>query len=242
LTGIKGAVNQALGRWGYRIERTSRDRVEQVYSDLFAGRRVPDVSGLLALASGIPGMLSEESARILFALCYAQEMKGDVVEVGSWQGYSTSFLARAVAETGNGRMYAIDHFRGNAGKEPVYAAGQADLGDLPGLFRDHMRKAGLAETVQLLAMPNEEAAAELRRDGARIRFLFIDGDHSPEGVRRDIDLFFPMLLPGAIVVFDDCTSSAPGVIEAVDDLLEMGICETAFSYPNTVVAIARRGA
>lgn len=232
-----GVVNRVLGKWGFRVVRTRPETGRVPYSDLFRNRRVPDVNRLLAIADDIPGMLSEESAKFLFSLCYAQGVEGDVVEVGSWQGYSTSFLARAVSETGNGRMYAVDHFKGNVGKEAFYVAGRDDLGDLPGIFRNNMRKAGVDDTVRILEMANVDACAQLRNDGVKIRFLFIDGDHSLEGVRRDIELFFPLLVSGAIVVFDDCSTSAPGVIEAADELFRKGVCQRAFTYSNTLVTV-----
>ena len=182
-------------------------------------------------------MLTEEAGKCLFTLCYTQQLQGDVVEIGSWQGYSTSFLARAVAESGNGRMYAIDHFKGNAGKEDFYAVEKSDLSDLQEKFRSNMQRLNLAQTVSLLPMHNRAAAEQLRRETVRVRFLFIDGDHSREGVQRDVDLFFPFLMKGSIVVFDDCSPCAPGVIEVIDRLLQGNGCERAFTFSNTAVVV-----
>ena len=114
--------------------------------------------------------MSEESEKCLFTLCYAQQLKGDVVEIGSWQGYSTSYLARAVAESQNGRMYAIDHFKGNVGKENFYAVKKSDLSDLEKNFRENMDHLNLAQTVKLLAMSNQDIVEQLRRDTVRVRF------------------------------------------------------------------------
>jgi predicted O-methyltransferase YrrM len=230
-------INLALGRLGLRITRYRRAASGEPYSSLFRNRRVADLEGLIAAAATIPGMLSEESGKFLFALCYAQQLQGDVIEIGSWQGYSTSFLARAVAESRNGRLYAIDHFRGNVGKESAYVVGKSDLSDLPRKFSDNMQRLGLLQTVRLMEMPNREAAERLRREQIRVRFLFIDGDHTREGVQRDVDLFFPFLMKGSIVVFDDCSPSAPGVIETIDRLFNEKAFERAFAYSNSLVAM-----
>ncbi|MBU37734.1 MAG: methyltransferase, partial [Anaerolineaceae bacterium] len=40
-------------------------------------------------------------------------------------------------------------------------------------------------------------------DGDAIDFLFIDGDHRYEAVRRDFQLYSPLLRPGGIVAFHD---------------------------------------
>jgi predicted O-methyltransferase YrrM len=233
---IANIANRALGAFGLRLARARRAAAGGPYSALFPDHRVPDIDGVAGAAATIPGMVSEDSGKLLFSLCYAQQLQGDVVEIGSWQGYSTSFLARAVIESGNGRLFAIDHFLGNAGKERFYVAGREDLSDLPRNFALNMERLGLSQTVTLLAMPNSEAAARLRDEGARVRFLFIDGDHSPDGVRRDVDLCLPYLLKGAIVVFDDCSPSAPGVIRLVDELIRKRVFSRAFACPNTLVA------
>lgn len=178
-------------------------------------------------------MLSSESGKFLYALCYMQQLAGNVVEIGSWQGYSTSFLASAVRDSRNGMMYAIDHFRGNVGKEDRYKVGSPDLSDLRDNFERNMRQLGLRENITLLDMPNEAAVTHL--PGRNVRFLFVDGDHTRDGVAKDIRLFFPLLLPGAIVVFDDFAARFPGVVGATDELLDSTPVSRVFSYANTLV-------
>lgn len=233
-------VNRTLGFFGLKLSRIAPADGAEMYSVLFHKRRVTRLDGLAFSARGIPGMLSEESGKFLFALCYTQQLEGDVVEIGSWQGYSTSYLARAVAESGRGRMYAIDHFGGNVGKQALYRVKEPDLSDLERNFRNNMSRLGLDSVVRVLPVSSEEAAAQLRRESVRIRFLFIDGDHSRQGVQRDVDLFFPLLRTGAIVVFDDCSPSAPGVIDVIDDLLGRNVFDRAFAYPNSFVATVAR--
>lgn len=233
----KSVVNRALGLWGLRLNRVPRASGTGPFSALFQNQKVVDLDNLVEMAGKIPGMLSEESGKFLFTLCYTQQLQGDVVEIGSWQGYSTSFLARAVAESRNGRMYAIDHFKGNVGKEDFYAVEKSDLSDLQEKFLENMHFLNLEQTVRLLSMPNHKAAEQLRSEAVRVRFLFIDGDHSREGVQRDVDLFFPLLMKDSIVVFDDCSPSAPGVIEIVDKLLRDNRCKRAFAFSNTAVIV-----
>lgn len=234
---VTNLVNRALKLCGLRISRARRRMVDGPYSKLFRNRNVTDLERMVALVSTIPGMLSEESGKFLYALCYTQQLEGDVVEIGSWQGYSTSFLARAVSDAGNGHMYAIDHFKGNLGKESFFVVEKPDLSDLRQGFQENMQRLGLGDTVRVLAMSNQEAAEQLHQEAVRIRFLFIDGDHSKEGVRRDVELFFPFLTKGSIVVFDDCSPNAQGVIDVVDELFKDNLFKRSFSYANTLVAV-----
>ena len=189
-------------------------------------------------AAGIPSMLSRQTAFFLYALCYLQELPGDVVEVGSWQGYSTSFLASAVRDSGNGVLHAIDHFRGNVGKERHYVVGRPDLTDLRVGFQRNLRERQLWSYVRLLDMPNEEAAQHLQ--GIRVRLLFIDGDHTEAGVERDIRFFFPLVRAGGIVVFDDYSPQCPGLMRAVTRMVEAHKPERVAYFDNTLV-LRKRG-
>lgn len=50
-----------------------------------------------------------------------------------------------------------------------------------------------------------------------IHVLLIDGDHSYEGVTRDIDAWIPYLVSGGWILFHDYDITSPGVIKAVDE-------------------------
>ena len=74
-----------------------------------------DVEKLGKMSLTIPGMITPEAGKFLYSLYYIKDLEGDVIEIGSWQGRSSTFLARAVRESGNRNFYAIDHFAGNLG-------------------------------------------------------------------------------------------------------------------------------
>lgn len=52
-------------------------------------------------------------------------------------------------------------------------------------------------------------------DGAPIDFLFIDGDHSFEGVAEDFRLYSPLVRPGGVIAFHDIAQSATPATEGV---------------------------
>lgn len=225
-------VNRYASRLGIQIRRVPRPRVP-VPTLLDSNETVTDVGELQAKASQVPGMLSDESGAFLYLLCVMQAERGDVVEVGSWQGRSTAYLASAVRDSANGSLFAIDHFKGNVGRETSYKVGSHDLSDLRRGFIDNMAKFDLSEFVRLLDCSTEEAAPAIA--DRQIRMLFIDGDHSYDGVRRDFELFQNQLVPGAVVVFDDVDQTFPGIVRLVGELLSGSDFDRAFSYPNTVV-------
>ena len=88
--------------------------------------KIVDLEALQKIALSIPGMISSDSGRQLYSLCYFQVEEGDVVEIGSWQGRSASFLAGALENSGNGNFYAVDHFKGYVGKEHHYVIKKDD--------------------------------------------------------------------------------------------------------------------
>lgn len=225
---MKKVIKKTLEKLGFRIIKISNNTEVKLEA-----KEITDLDKLVNISSFIPSMLSPESGKFLYTLCYMQKIQGDVVEVGSWQGYSTSFLARAVRNSGNGKLYAIDHFQGNIGKESFYVVGNKNLNDLKDNFQRNMQKIGLWNYVNLLDMPNDLATEKLKEK--RIRFLFIDGDHTKKGVEKDINLFFPLLKPGSIIVFDDFSNNTPGLVEAIDNLLKTRKFERVFSYNNTIV-------
>ncbi len=232
---MKATVRKLFNKLGYDISKVQKFTGSySPYSHIkLESADVVDLDALAKISLSVPGMITTKSGQLIYSLCYMQELKGDVVEVGSWQGRSASFLARAVTNSNNGRFFAIDHFKGNIGKEHFYVLERNDLSDLKEGFLGNMERIGLAHTVNLLDMPNDEAVKQL--EDVNIRFLFIDGDHTKEGVEKDIELFFPKLIDGSIVVFDDFSYRFPGLIEAVDSVLGERKVSRLMSYPNTLV-------
>ena len=51
-----------------------------------------------------------------------------------------------------------------------------------------------------------------------INILFIDGDHSYEGVKDDWDNFSPFVVKGGIVYFHDCDNTSPGVVQLFNEI------------------------
>jgi predicted O-methyltransferase YrrM len=142
------------------------------------------------LAASIEGWLSDAQGCALFRAAAATTGKGLIVEIGSWKGRSTAWLA-AGARLAAARVYAVDPHIGSR-EDPeatTFAAFRANLSD-----------AGLADVVEPLVMTSTEAARKL--DGP-VELLFIDGDHSYEGVRLDADLWLPKLVEGGLVMFHD---------------------------------------
>ncbi len=229
-------INRILFRLGYRIHKTRNNLPQNgIFGDLLPEQQIVDIEKIALLSDFIPGMIDSNEGKLLFVLATSQCVSGDIVEIGSWQGKSSSFLARAIQISDNGKFFAIDHFLGNIESKEAYIVNQIDLSDLESNFRKNLSSLGLQNYVKLINKDVSYAARKLL--GHKIRFLFIDGDHSYDGVKRDYSLFKNQLTEDAIVVFDDFDSAREGSVLAIKEFIEETNPKVKFQMGKLLVLI-----
>jgi predicted O-methyltransferase YrrM len=164
-------------------------------------REAPGALGLLSTLArrgaldidGIPTHMTRAERYRLYRL--AQESAGPVLEVGSYLGASAACLAMGIAdrpalEGRSDRLYCVDTWMNDAMSE-----GNRDtLAE----FRSNVSR--FSDSIVVLQGRSVDVA---RGFGQRLGLLFIDGDHSYEGVSADIDAWLPHLRPGGVVAFHD---------------------------------------
>jgi predicted O-methyltransferase YrrM len=143
-----------------------------------------------------------------------------VVEIGSWVGVGTCYLASGLRAGRGGRVYAVDTYRGStldAKSQAAWAASVAKLGGstLP-TFRKHIATFGLEDLVVPIEAESVRAAAQWAGPG--IDLLYIDGDHVYEAVRADFGAWWPQVKPDGVVMFHDYDDRHPGVTRLVDEV------------------------
>jgi predicted O-methyltransferase YrrM len=117
-----------------------------------------------------------------------------IVEIGSARGKSTCSMALACRRNGKGKVYAIDPHIKNPWSE--YNTG----GDNENFLRLRLRSYGLEPWCEVI---RDTSANTLINWNRPIDLLFIDGDHSYEGVKSDFEGFRTWLTKDALVVFHD---------------------------------------
>jgi len=85
----------------------------------------------------------------------------------------------------------------------------------------------VANKIKMLKSKSVDAAKDFNQE---IDFMFIDGDHSYEGVKADIDAWFPKLKSGGIIILHDI-GWAEGVIRVVDEEIKQNLNKHA-QLPN----------
>jgi len=156
----------------------------------------PDVrQELLALTAGVEGWLTVEEGELLYRMARACTGRGAIVEIGSFKGKSTIWLAKGSLAGAGAKVVAIDPHTGSAehrqGDQPVWTYNE---------FLANLRRAGVEQAVMPIGATSAEAAA---RFDQLVELLFIDGDHRYEMVRQDFDLWFPKLLEGGYLLMHD---------------------------------------
>ena len=63
--------------------------------------------------------------------------------------------------------------------------------------------------------PETRAHVESLLEGRPLDFLFIDGDHSREGVWADFELYSPLVRPGGLIAFHDVSEHTYPAVEGV---------------------------
>jgi predicted O-methyltransferase YrrM len=118
-----------------------------------------------------------------------------LVEVGVWHGVTTKRLRAAMPP--DAELWAIDPYvRGRLG---------VSFPELIARFEVSTVENG---SVRWVRATGAEAAAQFRREtGAGADFVFIDGDHTFEGIRTDWEAWSELVAPGGVVCLHDSRSS-----------------------------------
>jgi predicted O-methyltransferase YrrM len=136
------------------------------------------------------------------------------VEIGSFKGRSSAFMSVEIANSGKkikfdciDPMITLGHYAESAEEKPEEFAGySAD--------EFHERLKPVKDYYTLHQMTSEEAV-KMYSDGS-IDFLMIDGDHSYEGVKKDLQNYLPKMRPGGLIAGDD--AFVPEIVQAVKDV------------------------
>lgn len=183
----------------------------EFFNDLNA---VAEMFGLAMRFRHIEGWLGDDEGYLLFRLARDGEGAGAIVEIGSWMGRSTAWLAAGSLAAGRERVHAIDVFDG--GPEHRNREVIRNEGTTYHRFAENLEGLGLFGHVEPIVADSRSAARDW--NGAPIRLLFIDGDHQYDAVKSDFDLWARHVPGGGLVVFDDVAEKHPGVWRFVGEV------------------------
>ncbi len=154
-----------------------------------------DMDEIKTRAGEIEGWLTEKEGELLCQLARDCRGTGVIVEIGSWKGKSTIWLACGSKQGASVSIYAIDP---HAGSTP-YRERDGEVWTF-GEFQENIRAAKVDDLIIPLVKTSQEAADDFTQP---VELVFVDGDHAHELVKLDFELWFPRVVDGGTMAFHD---------------------------------------
>ena len=157
------------------------------------------------VCSATPWEVDQVRRQIVSHITEAGERPGVYLEIGSFRGGSLEHFGGAMPA--HGTLIAVDR--------PMACAGDT-LANVANDLRKHYRVhcvAGDSHSPQTLSVVQDLLGP------ARVDVLLIDGDHSPAGALRDLDMYLPLVRTGGLVIMHDVGAPGCSAKEASTELL-----------------------
>jgi predicted O-methyltransferase YrrM len=161
---------------------------------------------LLKAAEAATGFMPGPEGLALFAAAARYAGRGPVLEVGTYCGKSTIYLAAAAREQGQ-PVITVDHHHGSEENQPGWeyhdthlvdpATGRLDT--LPHL-RATLAGAGVEDDVIVVVGRSADVARLWRTP---LGMLFIDGGHTDAAATTDYEGWAPWVAPGGLLAIHD---------------------------------------
>lgn len=152
---------------------------------------------VLIAAQSIQGWLTPREMRFLSIVTLNPVAVGRVVEIGFYQGKSTSVIAASIGHTGSSKLVTVD---------PID----------PAPLHNNLARLDLGEFVDVRNQCSSDFVADWDEP---IRFLWHDGANDIATVRQDCECLFPYLSDRAIVAFHDVLNTSGERIHVFDELI-----------------------
>lgn len=138
------------------------------------------------------------------------------VEVGSWLGKSTCYLANRIKISNKPiTLFAVDTWAGSENEEFHQQVVGEHGGSIYDAFLANMYNGGVSSHVIPFRNTSVEAALSFNDDS--IDMVYIDANHSEIEVLKDIDAWYPKVKPGGLIGGHDYHKGwGKGVVAAVD--------------------------
>lgn len=126
----------------------------------------------------------------------------------------------------------------------VYLEVGVDKGKSLSVARMVARQSVKIYGVDLRDNPNVPGTTFLQQDSTQahindeVNVIFIDGDHTYEGCKADIDNWYPQMAKNGVMLFHDADETSPGVVQAIEELAKNNNLNVYYS-PNQRCSMAR---
>ena len=156
--------------------------------------------------NSVKGFIDHNEGVCLYNHALKSSKKGPILEIGSYCGKSTIYLATAAKEY-NGCVYSVDHHTGSEENQVGWEYHDIELFDeetgrinsFPEFMRN-LRKANLLDTVVPVV---SDSSLVSRYWKIPLSMVFIDGGHTMEAALNDFNNWKDKIIKGGILAIHD---------------------------------------
>jgi|TARA_E500000331_G_scaffold70663_1_gene65425 predicted O-methyltransferase YrrM len=156
--------------------------------------------------NSVKGFIDHNEGICLYNHALKSSKKGPILEIGSYCGKSTIYLATAAKEY-NGCVYSVDHHTGSEENQVGWEYHDIELFDeetgrinsFPEFMRN-LRKANLLDTVVPIV---SDSLLVSRYWKIPLSMVFIDGGHTMEAALNDFNNWKDKIIKGGILAIHD---------------------------------------
>jgi beta-1,4-mannosyl-glycoprotein beta-1,4-N-acetylglucosaminyltransferase len=164
---------------------------------------------------------------LLSTFVHAKALKGRVIEIGCWEGKSTSFLARSCRPD---TLHAVDTWGGCSDEHPehpsVIAAQQRDV------YHDFLRNMFVLTKGNFQAH-KMRSLEYLASDRTPVKFCHLDASHDYQSVKAELEAILPLVVSGGILCGDDFeNASMQNTQPGMDGGVERAVRELLVGFRN----------
>jgi GR25 family glycosyltransferase involved in LPS biosynthesis len=173
----------------------------------------------------IEGWFTSEQFELYSEVVKKIKTDSHIVEIGAWKGRSTTALAVLIKNSGkNIKFDVIDTFKGSSEHQNLPCI----VNDT--LYQEYLNNIEPVKNIVNTIVGDSSHVASFYKDES-LDFVFIDGDHSFDGVTKDILAWLPKIKPGGTIAGDDFGEAFPEVMQAVSQNIEdLKVCNTVWVY------------
>lgn len=195
--------------------------LEPLHAKHYEFRHPPNKLAALRALFEIPklplpdGWFAEEEGRAYRQLAAqavtAPDARGVIVEVGSWLGRSSSYVAGLCRARGLS-FVCVDAWAGSSDRFDAQYRELLARRDIEAEFRRHLDALALAADIR----HTTSLAAAATFSSGSVDLVFLDASHDEAAVTADIAAWWPSLRAGGVLAGHDYRDDHPGVVAAVD--------------------------
>ena len=154
----------------------------------------------------VKGHIGLNEGFLLFKIAKSLRENSVIVEIGSFMGKSSCFIAEGIGLK-KIQFFCIDPWNDHMKQK-----------EAKGTFSEFLQNTEKYRSKIIVLRGFSYEIIKQWPSHRKIDFLWIDGDHSYEGVKKDIHDWIPLVKKDSFICFHDYRD-APGVKKAVDELV-----------------------